>query len=318
MGVEDVPVSPVRTHARACPDNSPNRRSYDNYKRESPREHTTPKVDWSSALAQGSLPTPAAKTAATMTAVFFGHGSPMNALGGNHYTDAWRAFGARHRPRAILMISAHWYAAGTRLTAGEHPRTNHDFVSFSGPLGGLTYPARGDGALVRRVAELLAPAEPALDERWGYDHGVWSVLANAYPEADVPVVELCIDRTLAPAEHYALAQRLAPLRDEGVMVAGSGNVVHNIEILRSGWNGAPDGWQRRFNDDLLARLDRGDHAALVAYERLGLAAQLAIPTPDHYLPLLYVLGVQRSGERPQVLVVGDDVAGLGMLSVAFG
>ena len=144
------------------------------------------------------------------------------------------------------------------------------------------------------------------------------MLANAYPDADVPVVELCIDRTRPPAEHYALAQRLAPLRDEGVLIAGSGNVVHNIELLRSDWAGAPAGWQRRFNDDLLARLDRGDHAALIAYERLGPDAQLAIPTPDHYLPLLYVLGVQRPGERPEVLVDGDELGGLGMLSVAFG
>ena len=253
-----------------------------------------------------------------MSAVFFGHGSPMNALGGNRYADAWRAYGARRRPRAILMISAHWYAAGTRVTAGEHPRTNHDFVSFRGPLGSFAYPARGDAGLVRRVCDLLAPVAPALDERWGYDHGAWSVLANAYPDADVPVVELCIDRTRPPAEHYALAQRLAPLRDEGVLIAGSGNVVHNIELLRSDWAGAPAGWQRRFNDDLLARLDRGDHAALIAYESLGPDAQLAIPTPDHYLPLLYVLGVQRPGERPEVLVDGDELGGLGMLSVAFG
>jgi 4,5-DOPA dioxygenase extradiol len=253
-----------------------------------------------------------------MTAVFFGHGSPMNALGGNRYAAAWRAFGERHRPRAILMISAHWYAAGTRITAGERPRTNHDFVSFRGPLGSFTYPARCDAALVERVCGLLAPEPVRRDTRWGYDHGAWSVLANAYPAADVPMVELCIDRTQPPAYHYALARRLAPLRDEGVLIAGSGNVIHNIEILRGGWDGAPAGWQRRFNDDLLGRLDRGDHAALIAYDRLGPDAQLAIPTPDHYLPLLYVLGVQRAGERPDVLVDGDELRGLGMLSVAFG
>jgi 4,5-DOPA dioxygenase extradiol len=253
-----------------------------------------------------------------MTAAFFGHGSPMNALGGNRYAAAWRAFGERVRPRAILMISAHWYAAGLRITAGERPRTNHDFVSFRGPLGELVYPARGDRALAARVCDLLAPEPVARDERWGYDHGAWSVLMNAYPQADVPVVELCLDRTRPPSEHYALARRLAPLRDEGVLIAGSGNAIHNIELLRGGWADAPPGWQRRFNDDLLRRLDRGDHAALVAYERLGPDAQLAIPTPDHYLPLLYVLGVQRAGERPQVLVDGDEMGGLGMLSVAFG
>jgi 4,5-DOPA dioxygenase extradiol len=193
-----------------------------------------------------------------MTAAFFGHGSPMNALGGNRYAAAWRAFGERVRPRAILMISAHWYAAGLRITAGERPRTNHDFVSFRGPLGELVYPARGDRALAARVCDLLAPEPVARDERWGYDHGAWSVLMNAYPQADVPVVELCLDRTRPPSEHYALARRLAPLRDEGVLIAGSGNAIHNIELLRGGWADAPPGWQRRFNDDLLRRLDRGD------------------------------------------------------------
>jgi 4,5-DOPA dioxygenase extradiol len=253
---------------------------------------------------------------APLPAVFFGHGSPMNALGGNRYADAWRAFGARVRPRAILVVSAHWYAAGTRVTASARPRTNHDFVSFKGPVTGLVYPAPGDVALAARVRALLDPVPVALDERWGFDHGAWSVLANAYPRADVPVVELCIDRTQPAAFHYALAQRLAPLRDEGVLIAGSGNAIHNIELMRGDWAGEPAGWQRRFNDDLLARLERGDHAALVAYERLGPDAQLAIPTPDHYLPLLYVLGVQRAGERPQILVDGDETGGLGMLSFA--
>jgi 4,5-DOPA dioxygenase extradiol len=248
--------------------------------------------------------------------VFFGHGSPMNVLGGNRYTDAWRDFGARYRPRAILVVSAHWYAAGTRVTATARPRTNHDFVSFKGPITGFTYPAPGDIALAQRVRALLDPVPVALDERWGFDHGAWSVLANAYPQAEVPVVELCIDRTQPAAFHYALAQRLAPLRDEGVLIAGSGNAIHNIEIMRSDWAAEPAGWQRRFNDDLRARLERGDHAGLIAYERLGLDAQLAIPTPDHYLPLLYVLGVQRAGERPDVLVDGDETGGLGMLSVA--
>jgi 4,5-DOPA dioxygenase extradiol len=254
--------------------------------------------------------------ASRLPVVFFGHGSPMNALGGNRFTDAWRAFGASVTPRAILMISAHWYARGTRVTASARPRTNHDFVSFKGPVSSFEYPAPGDVALAHRVRDLLAPVEVALDEHWGYDHGAWNVLANAYPNADVPVVELSLDRTQAPQFHYDLAARLAPLRDEGVLIVGSGNVIHNIEIMRTHWDREPAGWAERFNTDLRARLERGDHAALVAYEKLGRDAQLAIPTPDHYLPFVSILGLQRSDERPDVFVDGDHSGGLGMLSVA--
>ncbi len=142
------------------------------------------------------------------------------------------------------------------------------------------------------------------------------MLANLYPEANVPVVELSLDRTQPPAFHYDLAARLAPLRDDGVLIVGSGNVIHNIEIARTPWPAAPAGWAQRLNTDLHARLDRGDHAALIAYERLGPDAQLAIPTPDHYLPFLSVLGLQQSGERPDILIDGDNGGGLGMISSA--
>ena len=248
--------------------------------------------------------------------VFFGHGSPQNALGGNRFTDAWRAFGARFVPRAVLVISAHWYAAGTRVTASAHPRTNHDFISFKGPVSSFDYPAPGDVALARRVRDLLAPVPVALDEHWGYDHGAWNVLANLYPKADVPVVELSLDRTQPPQFHYDLAARLAPLRDEGVLIVGSGNVIHNIEISRTAWPAEPAGWEQRYSADLLRRLERGDHAGLVAYDKLGPDAQLAIPTPDHYLPFLSVLGLQRSDEGPEIVVDGDQTGALGMLSVA--
>lgn len=247
---------------------------------------------------------------------FIGHGSPSNALTPNRYTEAWRAFAAPLRPRAILMISAHWYVGGTRITGSARPRTVHDFTSFRPKLFAVDYPAPGDLALAERVRELLAPVPVELDTRWGYDHGAWVVLMNAFPGADVPVIELSIDRTQPPAYHYALAQKLAPLRDEGVLILGSGNIIHNIEISRSGWTGAPSGWEERFEADVRTRLDRGDHAGLIAYERLGTDAQLAISTPDHYLPLLYVLGLQRSGEKPEVLVSGKAGEGLGMLSVA--
>lgn len=251
---------------------------------------------------------------------FIGHGSPQNALGGNRYTDAWRRFGARYRPRAVLLISAHWYVSGTRVTASERPRTNHDFISFKGPVSSFEYPAPGSPALARRVRELLAPVPVALDEAWGFDHGAWNVLANLYPQADVPTVELSLDRTQPPAFHYELAARLAPLREEGVLIVGSGNVIHNQEIGRHPWPAEPAGWKQRFHADLHARLDRGDHAGLVAYEQLGPDAQLAIPTPDHYLPFLSVLGLQRSDEKPAILVDGEGkgINGLGMLSITLG
>jgi 4,5-DOPA dioxygenase extradiol len=252
----------------------------------------------------------------TLPVAFIGHGNPNNVFGGNRYTESWAAFGATVRPRAILVVSAHWYVGATRVTGSAHPRTVHDFSSYRPRLFAFHYPAPGDPALAHRVRDLLAPLPVELDERWGYDHGAWTVLANAYPQADVPVVQLSIDRTQPPQWHYEMAQRLAPLRDEGVLVLTSGNVIHNIEIMRNDWDGAPDGWEERFAADLDRRLASGDHAALIAYDELGRDAQLAIPTPDHYLPLLYALGLQRSGERVETIVGGADGEGLGMLSIA--
>jgi 4,5-DOPA dioxygenase extradiol len=256
-------------------------------------------------------------SAAAMPVAFIGHGSPQNAVSANPYTAAWHAFGRSLSPRAILVISAHWYVSGVRVTAAAHPRTVRDFVSFKGPVSTFTYPAPGEPTLAARVQELLEPIPVERDERWGFDHGAWVVLANAFPAADVPVIELSLERSQPPAFHYELARRLAPLRDEGVLIIGSGNIIHNIEVMRSDWDGAPAGWQGRFSRDFRARLDRGDHAALVAYDRLGADAQLAIPTPDHYLPLLYVLALQRTNERPVPIAGdGDDMEGLGMLSFA--
>lgn len=248
---------------------------------------------------------------------FIGHGSPMNTFVRNPFTDAWRTFAATVTPRAILVVSAHWYVGATRVTASPRPRTVHDFISYREKLFAFTYPAPGEPALAQRVRNLLAPAPVELDERWGFDHGAWSVLAHVAPDANVPVIQLSIDRTQPPAYHYALGQRLAPLRDEGVLILGSGNIIHNQEISRNDVTGVAEGWEERFDADARARIERGDHAALVAYDRLGTDATLAIPTPDHYLPLLYTLGLQQPGERPEFIVAGGDGDALGMLSVAF-
>jgi 4,5-DOPA dioxygenase extradiol len=252
-----------------------------------------------------------------MPAVFIGHGSPMNAVATNRYTAAWRSFFAPLRPQAVLVISAHWYVGGTRVTAQARPRTVHDFVSSKGSLDRFVYPSPGDVALAHRVRELLAPIPVELDDRWGYDHGAWVVLPHAFPDADIPVIELSLDRTQPPAFHYALTHALDVLRDEGVLLLGSGNVIHNLEIGRGPGSDAPMAWAARFAADLHRRLDHDDHAALIAYDRLGPDAQLAVPTPDHYLPFLSILGAQRSGERRTTIVDGDRGAyDLGMFSFA--
>jgi 4,5-DOPA dioxygenase extradiol len=259
----------------------------------------------------------AAPQAGRMPAVFFGHGSPTNTLDDNVHTRAWRAFGERTgRPRAVLMVSAHWYVPGVAVTAMPRPRTIHDFSGFPPPLHRFDYPAPGDPELAARVAALLAPLPVALDEGWGLDHGAWSVLAHAWPRADVPVVQLAIDRRQPPAWHHAIGRRLGALRDEGVIVAASGNVVHHLGALRRGHDPYP--WAESFAARVRECLVRGEHAALVDWPSLDPGAPLAVPTPEHYLPLLYVLGASAPGEAVSVLTEGIELGSIGMLSVAFG
>jgi 4,5-DOPA dioxygenase extradiol len=259
-----------------------------------------------------------------MPVVFLGHGNPMNAITTNAWTESWRALGtslasSHGRPRAILAISAHWYVPGPAVTAMPRPRTIHDFGGFPRALFEVQYPAPGDPDLARRVQQLLAPTPVAADTRWGLDHGTWSVLAHLFPEADVPVVQLAIDETLSAPEHMALARRLAPLRDEGVLVLGSGNVVHNLHAY--GWGRhvpGPYDWAERFESRVRAALDAVDDAPLVDYEALGEDALLAVPTPEHYLPFLYVLALRRDDERASFPVEGFDGGSVSMLSVRFG
>jgi len=259
------------------------------------------------------MPTP-------MPALFFGHGNPMNAIEQNAWTRLWAGMGAGlPRPAAILMISAHWYLPGTAVTAMESPRTIHDFGGFPRELFAVEYPAPGSPALAERVAELLAPLPVARDRRWGLDHGTWSVLCRVYPDADVPVVQLSIDETQPPRFHYEVGKLLGPLRDEGVLVAGSGNLIHNLHAYAWGRHPvAPFDWAVRFEERARRLLEEGNDAPLVAYESLGADAMLSIPTPDHYLPLLYVLGVRRSGEKVSFPVEGMDGGSISMLTVRVG
>lgn len=255
-----------------------------------------------------------------MPAVFFGHGNPMNALADNAYTQAWARIGTTlPRPKAVLAISAHWYLPGTRVTAMAAPRTIHDFGGFPPALYDVAYPAPGSAALAGRVQELLAPMTVHRDDAWGLDHGTWSVLVHVYPNADVPVVQLSIGETQPAAVHYGIGQRLAPLRDEGVLVVGSGNVVHNLQSYA--WGGRqtePLDWAARFERRLRDAITRGDDGSLVDYEELGNDAMLSAPTPDHFLPLLYVLGTRQPDDPITFPTEGFDGGSISMLSVQLG
>jgi 4,5-DOPA dioxygenase extradiol len=254
-----------------------------------------------------------------MPAAFFGHGTPLNTIAANRYTQAWRAYGAAlPRPRAVVVFSAHWYVVGTRITVARKPPTIHDFnARFPQELFDFTYPARGDAALVERIVELVSPVRVERDAAsWGIDHGAYSVLAHLFPNADVPVVEVSLDRAQPPERHYELAARLAPLRAEGVFLMGSGNIVHNLELADRTFGSEPFVWAARFDELVRGLLAAGDHAALVSYHRLGPDARLAVPTPDHYLPLLAVIATQRANERADTIVDGFAFGSGSMLSIS--
>ena len=254
-------------------------------------------------------------------AIFFGHGNPLNALWRNSYTEGWAAIGdSLPRPQAILCISAHWYIPGTAVTAMTAPRTIHDFGGFPRELYQVQYPAPGSPELAQRVHDLLAPADVTLDHNnWGLDHGTWSVLCHLFPKADIPVVQLSIDETQPPEFHYELVKQLAPLRDEGVLVIGSGNLVHNLHTYAWGQREVePFDWAIRFEQQARAFLLAGNDAKLLRYELLGRDALLSVPTPEHYLPLVYVLGLRRAEDKVTFPVAGFDGGSISMLTIQLG
>jgi 4,5-DOPA dioxygenase extradiol len=255
-----------------------------------------------------------------MPSVFFGHGNPMNAVRQNEFTDGWRRMAASiPKPRAILAISAHWYLPATAVTISRTPKTIHDFGGFPQELFRVQYPAQGDEWLARRVRRLLNPYKVDFDDDWGLDHGTWSVLRHAYPDADIPVVQLSINEAHPASFHFELGKQLAPLRGEGVLVAGSGNIVHNLEAY--GWGRhvpEPYDWAERFESAAKLSMLAGGFEQLTNYEHLGHDAQLAVPTPEHFLPLLYVLGTQQSADELSFPVVGFDGGSISMLCVQVG
>ncbi|HQU60601.1 MAG TPA: 4,5-DOPA dioxygenase extradiol [Saprospiraceae bacterium] len=234
-----------------------------------------------------------------MPMLFVGHGSPMNGIEDNEFSRRWRQMGREiPQPKAVLCISAHWLTRGTHITAMEAPRTIHDFGGFPRALFEVEYPAPGDPVLAEETAALFTPTEVGLDHDWGLDHGAWTVVRHMYPEANIPILQLSIDFHKSAEYHYELAKALAVLRKKGVLIIGSGNMVHNLRMVAWDKLDAPFGfdWALEMNDIFKKHIADGNHQPLIHYQNLGKPAQLAIPTPDHYYPLLYILGLQDKNE----------------------
>jgi 4,5-DOPA dioxygenase extradiol len=231
-----------------------------------------------------------------MPVLFVGHGSPMNAIEDNDFCRAWVEV-ARHlpRPRAILCVSAHWESDGTRVTAMPKPRTIHDFYGFPKELNTKQYPAPGSPELAETTRRTIRQTPVAPDLEWGLDHGTWAVLCRMFPQADVPVIQLSLDRRQPARAHYEIGRELAPLREQGVLIIGSGNMVHNLGLLE--WSDEPFDWAVAFDAKLKDLILRRDHDALIQYEKLGPDSRKAVPTNEHYLPLLYALALQGKDER---------------------
>ncbi len=257
-----------------------------------------------------------------MPAVFIGHGSPMNGIEDNEFSNQWASLAKEIQvPQAILVISAHWYTLGTGVTAMDFPKTIHDFGGFPDALYQVQYPSPGSPKLANDIASMIHSTNVHLDHEWGLDHGTWTIVRHMYPHADIPVLQLSIDSTKSPLFHYELANELFELRKKGVLIIGSGNMVHNLGMVA--WDklsGAPYGydWALEMNDKFKDLIIHNNHQPLIQYNQLGKEAMLAIPTPEHYLPLLYVVGLQ--DKKDTVSFFNDKPVGgsLTMTSVRLG
>jgi 4,5-DOPA dioxygenase extradiol len=250
----------------------------------------------------------------TMPLLFVGHGSPMNAIEQNEFAKGWQDIGkSLPKPTAILCISAHWETNGTFITAMEKPPTIHDFGGFPKALFDVQYPAPGNPALAETAKNLIKTTEAKLDTTWGLDHGCWSVIKHMYPEANISILEMSMDYTKPPQWHYDLAKELSALRQKGVLIIGSGNIIHNLRTID--WLNPEGGfdWAEVANEKLKSKILNNDHRSLINYQQLGPEMRLAIPTPEHYLPLLYTLGLKT--EKDQVSVFNDKTV-MGSISMA--
>lgn len=256
----------------------------------------------------------------TMPVLFIGHGSPMNGIEDNEFSQRWKKMAQEIPvPKAVLVVSAHWFTRGTRITAMDFPQTIHDFGGFPQELFAVQYPSPGDAALAKETAELITSAHVELDHDWGLDHGTWTIIRHMYPQANVPVLQLSIDYTKGPQYHYDLARELTALRKKGVLIVGSGNMVHNLRMVSwSMINGGGYDWTHTINEKFKALIQNRDHQPLINYQTLGKEALLAIPTVEHYLPLLYTLGLQ--GKDEETSFFNDKMVGgsLTMTSVKIG
>jgi 4,5-DOPA dioxygenase extradiol len=236
-----------------------------------------------------------------MPLLFVGHGSPMNALEDNEFVRTWQELAKSiPRPKAILCISAHWETRGLFLTGMKHPETIHDFGGFPRELYEINYPAPGDPDLAKELQKMITVSGAGLDEKWGLDHGSWSILRRMYPAADIPVIQLSLDYTKSTDFHYKLGQQLRPLREQGVLILGSGNLIHNLGLLD--WKnidkpGYGYDWAVEATGKIKELVLEGDHKSLIGFRSLGKSFDLAVPTPEHFLPLLYILALQQAGEK---------------------
>jgi 4,5-DOPA dioxygenase extradiol len=249
--------------------------------------------------------------------LFVGHGSPMNAIEDNEFSRAWAAAGqSLPRPRAILCISAHWETIGTQVTAVERPKTIYDFYGFPQPLYEAQYPAPGSPDLARLAQETVRTTRVQPDYGWGLDHGAWSVLSRMFPRADIPVIQLSLDRTKEPAFHYELGRELKALRNKGVLIVGSGNIVHNLRAVV--WQESAFDWALEFDERLKQLILTGDHDSIIHYQKMGQAARLSVPTNEHYLPLLYVLALQDKADEISFFADKVTMGSVSMRSVRLG
>ena len=257
-----------------------------------------------------------------MPVLFIGHGSPMNGIEDNQFSQRWKKMAQEiPQPKAVLVVSAHWFTKGTQITAMDFPKTIHDFGGFPQPLFDVQYPAPGNGILAKETADIIKSVKVELDHDWGLDHGTWTVVRHMYPQANIPVLQLSIDYSKGPQYHYDLGKELYELRKKGVLIIGSGNMVHNLRMVA--WDKMNSDnygydWAVQMNDTFKNLISSGDHKPLINYESLGREAKLAIPTPEHYLPLLYTLALQNDKDKAAFFNDKAVAGSLTMTSVKIG